>query len=287
MKVRPFKNLCDLCNQCYTLASRFLTTILFLKINRDNTMKTNYLLLYIAAIPLLFSACNTTSPEVAMMEDLAESWIHSSYESKDAAYAMVSENMSESGMNIGSRYIGFGFNYNADVVDTDGMVVTNVIDGGPASSVLQEGDEFITVNGVNVTQETIDNGRLSFRGKPGEPVDAMIMRDGEMMSISVTRGIVEPTYTKAQILENISESDAESWGENSLGYDIREIVSDPVRRIVYLKTWDKFLDDVSGLEAESLTLTRFEFDQSGKVLSVGNMSEDALVLRQTGWSITR
>lgn len=113
------------------------------------------------------------------------------------------------------------------------------------------------------------------------------MRNDQEMTIQVERGIVEPTYSKEQILENISDSDADSWGENLLGYEIREVVSDLSKRIVYVKTWDKFLDDVSGLEAESLTLTRFEFDESGKVLTVGNMREDELILRQTGWSITR
>ena len=68
---------------------------------------------------------------------------------------------------------------------------------------------------------------------------------------------------------------------------IREVVADASKGIVYLKTWDKFLDEVSGLEAEALTLTRFEFDQNGKVLTVGNMTESELVLRQTGWSIKR
>jgi len=29
------------------------------------------------------------------------------------------------------------------------------------------------------------------------------------------------------------------------------------------------------------------FDKNGKVLTVGNMSENELFLRQTGWSITR
>ena len=53
-----------------------------------------------------------------------------------------------------------------------------------------------------------------------------------------------------------------------------------------MKTWDIFLDEISELEAEALTLTRFEFDQNG-VPTVGNMTESELVLRQTGWSITR
>ena len=98
---------------------------------------------------------------------------------------------------------------------------------------------------------------------------------------------INSQYSKENVLQNISNSDADSWGENSLGYEIREVVSDLSKRIVYVKTWNKFLDDVSGLEAEALTLTRFEFNQSGMVLSVGNMTENELILRQTGWSITK
>jgi hypothetical protein len=113
------------------------------------------------------------------------------------------------------------------------------------------------------------------------------MRNGETISITVERGIVSPTYSKERILDNISNSDADEWNKNSLGFEIREVVSDISKRIVYVKTWDKFLDDVSGLEAEALTLTRFEFDENGKVLTVGNMTENELILRQTGWSITR
>ena len=249
-------------------------------------MKTKIIKPLWVALIFIFASCtiNLDSTDIA---SLAESWVASSYESKDAALNMVTENMSEDGYNIGARYIGFGFNFNADAMETDGMVVTNVIQGGPASSVLKVGDKFISVNEVLVTQESIDDGTLSFRGTPGVPVSAIILRDGEEITITVERGIVEPTYSKAQIMQNISNADADDWGENSLGYEIREVVADASKRVVYVKTWDKFLDNVSGLEAEALTLTRFEFDQNGKVLNVGNMTESALVLRQTGWSITR
>ncbi len=249
-------------------------------------MKTKIITPFIVALALIFSSCDSTS-DANNLADLAESWIASSYESKDAALNMVSENMSDDGYNIGARYVGFGFNFNADAMETDGMVVTNVIQGGPASSVIEVGDKFISVNEVLVTQESIDDGSLSFRGKPGVPVAASIMRNGEEISITVKRGIVEPTYSKEQILQNISNADADNWRENSLESEIREIVTDASQRIVYVKTWDKFLDDVSGLEAEAITLTRFEFDQNGKVLTVGNMTENELILRQTGWSITR
>jgi len=241
---------------------------------------------FLIVLTFIFVSC-TTNPDSINIASLAENWVASSYESKDAALNMVTENMSDKGYNIGARYIGFGFNFNADAMEKDGMVVTNVIQGGPASSVLKVGDRFISVNEVLVTQESVDDGSLSFRGKPGVPVFAVIERDGEEISITVERGIVEPTYSKEQIIENISNADDDNWGENSLGYEIREVVTDASKGVVYVKTWDKFLDDVSGREAEAFTLTRFEFDLNGKVLNVGNMTENELILRQTGWSITR
>jgi len=249
-------------------------------------MKIKIIQPFLVVLTFIFVSC-TTNPDASNIASLAESWVASSYESKDAALNMVTENMSDKGYNIGARYIGFGFNFNADAMETDGMVVTNVIQGGPASSVLKVGDRFISVNEVLVTQESVDDGSLSFRGTPGVPVSAVIERDGDEISITVERGIVEATYSKAQIIQNISNADADNWGENSLGYEIREVVTDVSKRVVYVKTWDKFLDDVSGREAEALTLTRFEFDQDGKVLNVGNMTESELILRQTGWAITR
>jgi len=211
-------------------------------------MKTKIIKPFLIVLIFIFASC-TTNPDSTNIASLAESWVISSYESKDAALNMVKENMSDDGYNIGSRYIGFGFNFNADAMETDGMVVTNVIQGGPASSVLKVGDKFISVNEVLVTQESIDDGSLSFRGTPGVPVSAIILRDGEEVSITVERGIVEPTYSKTQIIQNISNADADNWGENSLGYEIREVVADASKGVVYVKTWDKFIDDVSGLQA--------------------------------------
>ena len=208
-------------------------------------MKTKFISPFIVALTLIFASCNPTS-ETNDLADLAERWVSSSYESKDAALKMVSENMSDQGYNIGARYIGFGFNFNADAMKTDGMLVTNVIKDSPASSVLQVGDKFIAVNGVSVTEESIQNGSLSFRGKPGVPVTASIMRNDKEISITVERGIVVPKYSKEQIIQNISSADAATWGENILGYEIREVVADNAQGIVYVRTWDKFLDTVSG-----------------------------------------
>lgn len=235
---------------------------------------------------LIMSGCSSSSSHYQnQIETLAEEWVISGWTGKQAAYDMVQENMDENGVNNAARYVGFGFNWNPDA--EEGMIVTNVMSGGPADGVLQVGDEFLNVNGVMVTEENYDTGKLSFQGKPGVPVKATILRDGEALNISVTRGIVSPMYSKQRILESVSMSSEENWNAGLLDYKIVETVSDPSKRVVYVKTWTKYNDDVSGLDAESYSLVRLEFTPEGKVLSVNQMSEDELVLRQTGWDITR
>ena len=83
-------------------------------------MKLKINLPIMAALMFIFASCTTNSSDSNKIENLAESWVRSSYESKDAAYNMVSENMNSDGYNIGARYIGFGFNFNSDIMETDG-----------------------------------------------------------------------------------------------------------------------------------------------------------------------
>ena len=267
---------------CQKLHSLYLRGI----INHNSIEMKKNISLFIVVVALILSSCTPTSNS-NKIADLAKSWVLSSYEGKDAALKMVTENMSDNGYNVGARYIGFGFNFNSDAMEENGMVVTNVIEGGPSSSVLKVGDKFLSVNDVLVTQKSVDDGSLSFRGKPGVPVSAKILRNKEEIAITVDRGIVEPRYSKEQILNNISNAVAEDWNKNLLGYEIKEVVSDVSQNIAYVKIWDKYLDEFSGLEVEAYTVTRFDFNAEGQVVNVGNMPENELMLRQTGWSITR
>ena len=132
---------------------------------------------------LIISACseNNASKNQAAM-DLATAWVTASYTSQDAALSMVDQNMAGDGVQVGSRYVGFGFVWDPE---GDGMVVNYVVPESPASAVLMEGDSFVEVNGVRLTNENRIN--LGFRGKPGENVDAVILRDGVEMPISVAR----------------------------------------------------------------------------------------------------
>ena len=228
---------------------------------------------------LVISACtnNENKHEAAM--DLAVAWVEASYTSQDAALSMVNENMADEGVSLSDRYVGFGFVWNPE---GDGMVIDYVVPESPAAGVLMEGDSFIEVNGIKLTNENRNN--LGFRGKPGENVDAVIIRDGVEKPISIARGPVQIRYSKEQVVNNISNGDAESWGPEDFNIIEAGVTNDGV---VYVLHWSEFVEDATGYKGNAYTVTRFMFDEEGKVAWVGNLSEDRFVLEQQGWKITR
>ena len=229
---------------------------------------------------LIISACteNDNNEHQAAM-DLAVAWVTASYTSQDAALSMVDQNMAEDGVSVGDRYVGFGFVWNPE---GDGMVVDYVVPESPAAAVLMEGDSFVEVNGVRLTNE--NRNRLGFRGKPGENVNAVIVRDGAEVPISIARGPVQIRYSKEQVMDNISNGDAEDWGPEDFNIIEAGVTMDGVVHVLH---WSEFIENATGYKANAYTVTRFMFDDAGKVTWIGNLSEDRFVLEQQGWSITR
>lgn len=229
---------------------------------------------------LIISACsqNESSKHQAAL-DLAVAWVTASYTSQDDALSMVDQNMAEDGVSVGDRYVGFGFVWNPQ---GDGMVIDYVVPESPAAAVLMEGDSFVEVNGVRLTNE--NRNRLGFRGKPGENVNAVIVRDGVEMPISIARGPVQIRYSKEQVMDNISNGDAEDWGPEDFNIVEAGVTKDGVVHVLH---WSEFIEDATGYKANAYTVTRFMFNDGGKVSWIGNLSEDRFVLEQQGWSITR
>ena len=219
-----------------------------------------------------------------MMDNVkvAENWVTASYTSKDRLIRMVENHMADDGINYPGRFIGFGFNWNPQ---DDDMTVERVVAGSPADGVLQIGDVFVSVNGVKATKENIDNGKLEFAGLPGEPVKAVVKRDGKSVKISVERGMVSQGDTKEQVLENINSANADEWG--AVDYEVYESAVNRKNRTIYVLSWNKQLDDRFDLEAESYVITRFTFNKEGKVTALRNMSEELLVQSQLGFKVTR
>lgn len=220
----------------------------------------------------------------AMMANIktAKTWIEAGYTDRDDFLAVVKKHMSDDGHNYPGRFIGFGFNFDPR---NDEMVVDWVIENSPAVGVLQSGDTFVSVGGVPATRENRENGILSFTGLPGQPVTAVVKRDGQNVDVSFKRGLVSPRYTKAQVIDNIESADADDWGADE--HKIIEVAANRKENVVYAWTWHKFTDDITELQYEENQVTRFQFNDDGLVVARGDMSEETLVQSQLGFKVSR
>ena len=103
------------------------------------------------------------------------------------------------------------------------------------------------------------------------------------MEISIARGTVRGEIKKTQVLENMNSGDAESWPAKK--FRIIEVLSKD--NIVYVLSHATQTDDMVDLDFMAYTVTRFMFNEKGKVVEVANLTEDRFVLEQTGYTITR
>lgn len=227
------------------------------------------------------SACSNLEAGSSNVETV-EAWLAAGQAGQEETISAVEEYMADDGLFYRPRYVGFGFTY--DNTDESGrMVVETIVPGGPASTVLQVGDEFMSVRGVEVSIDNRDSGKLSFRGAPGEEVSAVIKRGDELMDIAVTRGTVESTISKSDMIEWMSSADGDDWGDDS--FTLHEVVASG--DVAYAWTTIANADDVTGNTVETHVVTRFRFNEDGKVVAVSNLRESRFMLEQQGFSITR
>jgi len=235
---------------------------------------------FVLSVLFLISACSseTTNKHQDSM-DLATAWVTAYLTSQEDTLSMVKNNMADDGVSVGERYVGFGFIWNPD---GEGMVVDYVVPDSPAADVLKEGDAFVEVNGTRLTNE--NRNQLGFRGKPGENVNAVIVRDGAEMPISFARGAVQVRYSKEQVMNNISNGESDDWGPEEFNIIETAATNDGVVHVLH---WSEFVEEATGYKANAYTVTRFMFNENGQIAWVGNLSEDRFVLEQQGWKITR
>ncbi len=212
-------------------------------------------------------------------KELARAWVEAGHRGKADFKKMVMENMADDGVSVSARYVGFGFQFNPD--NEEEMRVAAVTEGTPAAKVLQVGDVFESVQGVPATNE--NRYRLNFRGAPGEPVKAVIRRDGKSMPIEVKRGVIAARYDKAGTLANIELGNAETWPVTKGSID--EIIGEG--NVVYVVHSIEDVDDPTGISFKNRIITRFVFNDEGKVAWVAGRGESRFVLEQIGYTISR
>lgn len=213
------------------------------------------------------------------LKEIARGWVEASYESPEALSAYVKQHMAENGVVVPERYVGFGFAF--DPKNDEEMVVARVTPGTPAADVLEEGDRFVSVAGTPATFENRD--KLTFRGKPGETVPAVIERNGKQREIEVARGVIAVETPKSELLKNLTMADAEEWAVES--GDIIELVQEG--NVVFLVSEIEDTEADTGIPYVERSIQRFEFNDDGKVTKAWGLREDGFVLEQLGFTITR
>ena len=238
--------------------------------------------LSMSAIALLTACSAGEVPAPAENPNIATAtkWVTANATGKTETLAAVQALMAQDGQLYRRRYVGFGFTW--DPNDEQGrMIVGTVTPGSPVEGILQPDDQFLSVRGMAVNEENM--GKLDFRGKPGEVVNAVIQRGDETMDISVARGIIDPSIGKEQVLEWLGGGDADTWAPDK--WELIEAVGQGNVVYVWTQTWDT--DDESGLPVDTYTVTRFEFNAAGQVVALGNLGEERFALEQAGWTISR
>lgn len=212
--------------------------------------------------------------------ETARAWVTSVNTSREAHIAAAKQYMAEDGAALQSRYVGFGFTWDP-VDDNSRMIVSRVTPGSPAAGVLKSGDEFLSVQGIEVNADTL--GKLSFRGVPGKPVSAVILRDGEEQPISVTRGVIESSISKQEFLTWASTQSDDDWSPDR--FVIHDVIAQGDVAYVWSTIWDT--DNVTDVPFETHVITRIRFNAEGQIYRLATVTEERFVLEQTGWNITR
>ena len=233
-----------------------------------------------ATLTMTATACIATHHEGPMdHKKVAVDWVKSSCGELAPFIAYVEKHMADDGVFVPDRYVGFGFQLDNDPEDE--MRVQLVTPDTPASKVLKQGDVFVSVNGVPATYENRDN--MSFRGKPGEPVPAVILRDGKEMKIEVNRGVIEAVNDKERSLKGLQLADADDWSTDSCS--VTEVVAEG--NVVYVSGEFSDTETETGYKFEGKNITRFEFNEAGQVTKFWGLGESRFILEQLGYTISR
>ena len=80
-------------------------------------------------------------------------------------------------------------------------------------------------------------------------------------------------------------ADEDNW--TTIEHRINEVASNVKENTVYVWHWHKSLNTTFDLEFEQNVVTRFQFNDSGKVISRADLSEERLAQSQLGFSLKR
>lgn len=102
---------------------------------------------------------------------------------------------------MANAYVGIGVTIQV-LEDSSGFLVTKVNEGGPADQAgMLPGDKVVAVDGTDVRQMTINETSALVKGKENTTVDITVEREGEQITLTVMRMLVETPVAVAKMLD--------------------------------------------------------------------------------------
>lgn len=98
------------------------------------------------------------------------------------------------------EYAGIGIQISASYV-TMLCTITRVFAGSPAEAAgIRKGDILTRVNTLDVTAATLNEAVRIMRGQVGSPVDVQVLRDSELIDMTITREVVHVNWVSSTML---------------------------------------------------------------------------------------
>lgn len=129
--------------------------------------------------------------------------------------------------NVNQSYVGIGVTVQKS---DNGCIVTDVNkNGGAYSAGILVGDEIIAVDGVNITQSTLDETVLLIQGAEGTNVTVDVLRNDAVLKLEITRKKVIIKTVSHEIIDKIGYIKIDSFATATSDevkdalYDIEEV----------------------------------------------------------------
>ncbi|MCD7755622.1 MAG: S41 family peptidase, partial [Firmicutes bacterium] len=127
----------------------------------------------------------------AMISALGDRW----------SYYLSAEDYQTHLESVQNAYVGIGVTVSANTDDL-GMDVRQVTEDGPAQAAgLLAGDIITAVDGTDISGMTTTEVRNLIRGEAGTQVTLTLLRDGQTLTVSVTREEIHTAVATAQMLD--------------------------------------------------------------------------------------